>query len=469
MRGLLPRGRGVRWGGVAAVLVLASCSAAAAQSPGAAPAVELEVERISAAQPLWPGFDPLAVPLAIYDGQQTWLFRHPNPPAGFAAVAGSAPAARAYQGRFPAVTSNSSAEIGGVMTATLLADGTRAQTPPAELASVALHESFHVYQRRHHPGWSGNEGDLLVYPVTNPDLLAARRLESAALQRALANVENAGAACWARVALSYRRERFAAMDPAFVAYERLTELNEGLAAYIQLRAAGQGMVTIPAVEFLPEAVRLRAYTIGPALAVLLDRLSPGWQQALEASDTQFLDGLLDAAINGPNAPASVSCAFTPVEVGAAKREARFNAAEVKTGWGSRQRAFEVKEGWRVVIQSAPGQPLWPQAFDPLNIDRVDGGLIHTRYLKLGNDAGQMTALDETGADIEARTEGIGPHPIFNGVSWVEVVLSIRPTVESANGRLVIRGPGFSADFKAATYSVSGQQYLVQLNVPSGGK
>lgn len=469
MRRRLQRRRGGRTGALAAGLVLTSWSALAAQGPGAAPAIEREFEGLAGQQVLWPGFDPLSVPLAIYDGQQTWLFRHPKPPATFATVAGSIPAARAAAGRFPAVTSNSSAEIGGVMTATLLADGPRGQRPAAELAAVAMHEAFHVYQRSHHPGWSGNEGDLLVYPVANPDLLAARRLESAALQRALANVENAGAACWARVALAYRRERFAAMDSAFVAYERLTELNEGLAAYIQLRAAGTTTVAIPAVEFLPEAVRLRTYTIGPALALLLDRLSPGWQQALEADDRQSLDGLLDAAINGPNAPSSAPCAFTPVEVGAAKREARFNAGEVVTGWGSRQRAFEVKEGWRVVIQSAPGQPLWPQGFDPLNIDRVDGGLIHTRFLKLGNDAGQLTALEEDGADIEARTEGVGPHPLFNGVLWVEVVLSVRPTAESVRNHLVIRGPGFSADFANATYSVSGQQFLVQLNGPPGGK
>ncbi|HOX19698.1 MAG TPA: hypothetical protein PLI70_02115 [Gemmatimonadales bacterium] len=440
-------------------LLLALAASLPGQEPGVAQAVELEVERIAAAQPLWPGFDPLSVPLAIYDGQQTWLFRHPKPPAPFAGPVASAQVA---EGRFPAITSNSSAEIGGVMTATLLADGPRGQRPPADLAAVALHEAFHVYQRVHHRGWSGNEGDLLVYPVTNPDLLASRRLESAALERALANTEAGGAACWARVALAYRRERFAAIDSAFVAYERLTELNEGLAAYVQLRASGGG-VTIPPAEFLPEAVRLRAYTIGPALAVLLDRLSPGWQQALKADDTQSLDGLLASALDAPGAPTSASCAFTPVEVGAAKRDARIDAGEVTAGWGQRQRAFETKEGWRVVIQSAKGQPLWPQGFDPLNVDRVDGALIHTRFLKLGNGAGQMTAIDEAGADVEARTEGIGPHPIFNGVSWVEVVLSVRPTVSRAEGTLTIKGPGFAAEFRNATLDESGRQLLVQLN------
>jgi len=173
--------------------------------------------------------------------------------------------------------------------------------------------------------------------------------------------------------------------------------------------------------------------------------------------------MLDAAVNGPEAPASAPCGFTPVEVGAAKRNARIDAAGVTAGWGTRQRAFETREGWRVVIQSAPGQPLWPQGFDPLNIDRVDGALIHTRFLKLGNDAGVMTALDETDADIEARTVGVGPHPLFNGVAWVEVVLPARPVVERAAGSTTIRGPGFVAELRHATVDEGGKEILVQLN------
>jgi len=445
--------------GAVGLLVLSTRSAGAQEAP-LAPTVELEVERIAAAGSLWPGFDPLAVPLAIYDGERTWLFRHPAPPAGFVPVSGEV-GTFARPGRFEAVTANTSAEIGGVMTATLMVNGPRGESPPHELAAVAIHEAFHVYQRTHHPGWQGNEGDLLVYPVTNPDLLALRRLESEALRRALANREDAGAACWARVAMVQRQARFTALDSAFVEYERLTELNEGLAAYLQLRAAGSTQVDIPADGFLPEAVRQRAYHTGPAMALLLDRLSPGWQAALEQHDGQSLDGLLETALR--STPPSAPCDFTPVQVGAARRDARIAAAGVTSDWGKRQRAFETKEGWRVLIQSAKGKPLWPQGFDPLNVDRVDGALIHTRYLKLGNDAGQMTALEEPGAEVEARTEGVGPHPMFNGVSWVEVVLSIKPAVQRPEGRLVIYGPGFSADFSNATLIESGRQLLVQLN------
>src|SRR5687768_10204511 len=43
---------------------------------------------VTARAPLWPGFEPLRVPLAIFDGERTYLFRHPSPPSGYAPVAG---------------------------------------------------------------------------------------------------------------------------------------------------------------------------------------------------------------------------------------------------------------------------------------------------------------------------------------------------------------------------------------------
>src|SRR5262245_49013588 len=88
-----------------------------------APEVEREVERAAKAapKPLWPGFDPLAVPLAVYDGNSTWLFRHPAPPASFQPAGGSE-AGVVAEGRHEAVTANTNAEIGGVSTATVLID-----------------------------------------------------------------------------------------------------------------------------------------------------------------------------------------------------------------------------------------------------------------------------------------------------------------------------------------------------------
>jgi len=66
--------------------------ASVAASPESAPradeiaralAIDAELQRQAAERALWPGFDPLAIPLAVFTGQQTVLFRHPQPPPEF--------------------------------------------------------------------------------------------------------------------------------------------------------------------------------------------------------------------------------------------------------------------------------------------------------------------------------------------------------------------------------------------------
>ena len=448
-----------------AVLLALTASLAPGTAPAQAPdserdlavAIEREVERIAARGAIWPGYDPLAVPLAVYTGGATFLFRHPAPPDGFTAGAG-APDPRVWAGRHPAATSNSSADIGGTVSATVLADGERARRPPADLAAVAVHEAFHVYQRARHPGWSGNEGDLVLYPVDNAELLALRRLESAALRRALAEPDSARAACRAAAALEYRRARFAAMDSAFVAYERLNELNEGLATWVQLRAAGRSTVEIPEREFAPEEVRLRIYAVGPALAFLLDRFSPGWRESLEARDTQSLDGMLAMALAGE----SGNCAIPEREAAAIRRDAQRDAAAVVAARAERRRGFDTLPGWKVIVQAADGRPLWPQGFDPLNLQLVEGGLLHGRFLRLGNDNGTLEAVDGPGANIEALTVAAGTHPLFNGVSRVTIAVGLRPAVEASEGRVQLRAPGFTATFARATARETDSTILVDL-------
>jgi hypothetical protein len=336
--------------------------------------------------------------------------------------------------------------MGGATTATLLADGERARLGAAELAATALHEAFHVFQRRRHPGWSGNEADLFLYPVEDAGLLALRRMESEALRRALAGADAAATACWSRRALGFRRERFAGLAAPFSTYERLTERNEGLATYVQLRAGGRATVEIPAAEFPATEVRDRLYAIGPALAFLLDRMRPGWQEALEGDDTQPLDALLEPAIASAAAGA---CGFTPADIERLERGAREDAAAVVSARGERRRAFDARPGWRVAVEAAGGQPLWPQGFDPLNVVRVDDGFLHTRFLKLGHDGGELRAIDEAGADVEALTEAAGPHPLFNGIRRVTVAGLARPEVHVDGSAVSLRAPGLQVAFKNA--------------------
>lgn len=424
--------------------------------------IAAEVERIAGERRLWPGFDPGAIPLAIYTGEHTYLFRHPSPPPEFAEPVTADSRGRLMPGRHPAVTANTSVDIGGVRTATLLADGERAQRSTIELAAIAIHEAFHVHQQARYPWWAANEGDLFLYPTDDAALLALRRLESAALRRALSASSADHSICSARLALGFRNERFAAMDVAFSLYERMTELYEGLATYVQRLAQGDTAVGIPPAGFPAADVRTRAYVTGPAFAFLLDRLSPGWQESMLSADTIYLDQILDRAVGADERDRRSECAFARNEIEAIERTARQDAAAVIAGRTERRRQFDSQPGWRVVVEVSGGEPLWPQGFDPLNFHRVDGGVLHTRLLRVGNRSGQLQIVDESGAAPQALTEGVGPHPLFNGIRRVTIAALPEPEVRTEGQRVVISAAGLEAEFTGVTVQSSGTELRVVL-------
>ena len=259
------------------------------------PLTALQVDsalRTIAARPLWPRFEPTGAPLAIYDGTRTWLFRHPQPPAGYAVVSGRNDAV-VRDGRDPAVTANSSAPIGGVATATVLLR--EDATDAASVVGLAVHELFHVFQRARHPAWQANEVDLFTYPVDDTLALALRREESHALRRARLASASDSARCWTRAFIEVRRRRFTAIGAAAASYERGTELNEGLARFVEQRAGGH--MSTPLLDPPPAQVRQRAYEVGAAMGTLLERLRPSWRDALETSSVPAppLDSLLAEA------------------------------------------------------------------------------------------------------------------------------------------------------------------------------
>lgn len=425
-------------------------------------AIATEVERIARTRTLWPEFDPMVIPLAIYTGNRTWLFRHPSPPEGFFEVADTVPGTYALEGRHPAMVANTSAEIGDVASATLLADGARADFGASRLATTALHEAFHVYQRAEHPGWVANEGDLFVYPTDDAELLALRRRETAGLRRALGASDHGTAACWSRHALALRSERFRLMDPSFSAYERLTELNEGLAHYIELFADGQTTVDIPDAGFPIADIRPRAYTAGAVLALLLDRLRPGWQTELASDDAQYLDDMLETAAAKETTESEQTCALPDGEVAEIERTAKNDTATLIARRGERREAFDSHPGWRVVVEAAGDQPLLPRGFDPLNVERVEGGILHTRLLRLGNESGQLEMIRASG-DNEALTEAAGEHPLFNGVRRVIIAGLPEPEIEKNDREVSVRGEGLELHFEAAAAKVRGTEIHIVID------
>jgi len=400
-----------------------------------------EVDRL-AARPLWPNYDPRVLPVAIYDGRQTWLFRHPDPPPEFT-PSGTHRPSLVYPGLHPAVRANSSVTLNGQGTATALL-GNSGRRSLTDLAALVIHEIFHVFQRQRHPDWTANEADLFVYPMADAALLGLRRLETAALRQALHALDTAEQTAWAATAIGYRRERFQRLPSEAVAYERGNELQEGLARYVDGKARSDAdRLTALDQDFPADGVRTRTYDVGRALALLLDRLAPGWQEYLEGGETQPLDRLLGTALDRIGA---VPAAFSPEERARAMARAQADVATLQRERSGQRQAFFALPGWQVVISVERGEPMWPKGFDPSNVQHLGSGeVLHTRYLRLGNAAGTVEALGHP-----ALTEAAGEHPLYTGVRAVTVAgLPEQPVVRIGDDAIEVTAAGVTATFREA--------------------
>lgn len=403
---------------------------------------------------LWPGFDPLSIPVAMFDGSRTYLFRHPSPPAAYMPLPGRVGVA-VREGRDPAVNANSSVTLGGVSTATVMLD---TRGTPREQGALTAHELFHVFQRARHPSWQGNEAELFTYPVDDSVALGLRREETSLLARALGAGALDSMRCWARAFVDVRDRRFAAVGPAAAAYERGTELNEGLAQYVERRAGGIPP-TLDATDPAAAEVRQRAYAVGAAIAALLDRARPGWRNALEQSPdsaTPPLDRLLAGAV-GPVVP-TLPCAADAAQLARWEAQAGDDVRALAAERARARREYLARPGWRLVVEF-PGAPVFPQRFDPLNVARLSPTeILHSRFVRLQGADGSIEVLNAS-----ALTEGVpGQHPLFNGVRRVTLTgLAAVPVVRDSAGVLAVDGPGVTVRLAGARADTSGQSIILR--------
>lgn len=427
-------------------------------------AVMAEVDRIAATQVLWPNFDPRRVAVEIYDGQTTLLFRHPAPPPEFTSLS-SRQGVWAFPGRHETVTANAPAKLNNILTATVMLEPGGKQSL-RERAALVIHETFHVFQQERHPKWSGDELELFVYPFDDAELLALRRTESESLRRADTARKLQDARCWAQLALETRRQRFARLSKGAAAYERATELNEGLARYVEARAAAKRTANLPAAEYPSADLRTRAYATGHALALLLERFTPTWTTRLEAGENLSLDELLAAALSEKSTPAraDASCALPESFAESALTRAKTDIASLIDRRATMRREFEAQAGWKIIVKADAGAPLWPQGFDPLNVLRLGAReVLHTRYLKLGNDAGAIEILER-----RSLTEGAGrEHPLFNGVRQLTLAgIAVEPTTQESEGKTMISAANIKGEFRGARLERAGQTISIILPRPS---
>ncbi len=411
------------------------CLGIASHLPAQAPTVLdvfQEFDRL-AAQPLWPGFQPRTVAVEVYDGTRTYLVHHPKPPEGFQPVPGR-PGASVFEGRHDTVRANTGTEVNGVPTAT--ADLSKGIKSKGAAAALLVHETFHVYQKAAHPGWTANEAELFTYPVDHAGALGQRRLETLALVRALQAKKEKEARCWARVALETRRTRFAALSEGAGAYERGIERAEGLAQYVEDRSI-RAPARLTEADFPAEEIRQRGYAVGQAWALLLDRFGD-WKGAI--ADTP-----LDEALRARVGTGGERCTLTEAETRAAAARAESEVAEVLAARGKRKAAFLEAPGWTLEVV-AGAEPLWPQGFDPWNVANLgENAVLHTRWTKVGNGSGSIEVLNRV-----SLTQGVGPHPLFNGARTLLVTGLPEPKVTEAEGQVAVEAEGVKGSFRGRT-------------------
>ena len=460
---------------------------AAATTPASSPIRQLEddLHRMLAGVDLWPGYDPLKIPLAVYDGHDTWLLRHPAPPKEFRPRPGGL---LACEGRHAAVVANSSALIGNVRTVTLLietgpaganptgksgvengrpvsdgagTDRTEADTTGwSRLPALVAREGFHVFQSDTGRDWGADESGLIVCPDDDPDLLARARLEVEMLRRSLASPDSAEAIGWARHAVSFRLGRLGSMNPDAIAYERGIENRDGTAAYVGARALRRTGPEFPSEPFGANELRRRTRLTGSAWAFLLDRFRPGWREGFGADPSRFLDD--DARRVVMILPASPECRVRMEEVDGAVEAAGRDVAALQESRARLVARLAASRSWRLVIESAVRTPLWPEGFDADHVILLDGGsLLHTRFLRLSTEAGSFVVLGDS-----TLTEAAGKHPLYDGIRRATVYnLAEEPRVKVAGDGVTLDMETVTADFRAAEVVRGDHEIRIQVGTP----
>jgi hypothetical protein len=423
------------------------------ESPIALDIIE-EVKSISQ-QSLWPGFNPLSYPLAIYDGEKTYLFNHPNPPKEFAPIGGLDKTYKCV-GQFETIPGNTVINIAGIHTAAILLE-TMKDLNKSEIAAVAVHEIFHVFQMENYSDWwKVNELEFFTYPFENIEILSLRKLETEAFRRALQSKDEMNALRWSKTALEIRRERFDKMNEGSIQYECGIELLEGTAHYIQFQVAGKHLHTdIKEEGYLPEDVRLRSYAIGNSLCLLLAHFSSSWKEGMKKGEQTILHELLQNKL--------IAMEEEPYEFSEQEEESILKKVQVEVGEliSEKKRIkneFLSQPGWRIIV-STESEPLWPKGFDPLNLKLIsDSAILHKRWLKLCNNQGCIEIMNH-----ESITEPIGDHPLFQGVKKVTVAgLDKEPAIEKVDNKLSLKMEGISLQFEDAEMQRNGDSLIITL-------
>ena len=267
---------------------------------------------------IWPDFRPDTIPVAyVFPQRGTALFGwRGNLPSGYVGVAGIADGGWLDQRNLGAASTGTS--IGGRSVAQVVVSSLATE----EVLPLAFHEAFHVFeQASRRPGlrFGGGENSFYVasYPIFDTGNETLFALEGRLLSSALQEKSIPKKSSLARQFAAVRRTRQALLESQFAEFERMSEMNEGLAEYALVRAlqllardntvtaatrsAADRKLTERLVALtnltanVSQSFRLRFYHTGPAQALLLDVLGKqGWKRQLMMQNETLQDALAAA-------------------------------------------------------------------------------------------------------------------------------------------------------------------------------
>jgi len=401
---------------------------------------------------LWPGFYPAEIPTAVFDGVNTYLFKHPSPPEEFMLLREKKDV-HVFKGQHTQVRGNSRVQIDGIWTATSVLR-TRSRLTGVRyslqnMAGIMVHEQFHVFQRLNHPEWRPDDGYLFNYPLDTPEMLALRMMEIEAFRRAAASQNPEEASGWAREALTWRDKRHSLLDDALAQYEGELQRFEGLADYIECISGDRDLNQLPVDPgFAPGAIRHMGYILGRWMASILDRMKPNWKEIMESGQTEYLHEILETTLSSSN-PAYI---FSDSEQKSLFQKSNEDIANRKGIVQKLREEFESQPGYRIEIVSE-SSPLRLRMFFA---DRTEAltqrELLHMSLLMLRNEKGSVSIRD-----LRSITENDGSTRV---VKLKVTGIEDRPIIERTEDKIKVTAEGFLGEFTSA--EVKEQQNVIKI-------
>jgi hypothetical protein len=452
-------------------MALAGHAQGQAPPPVAQPEVFAFVRALdeAAAKNVWPGFNPTEWPIALFDGEQTVLLRHPSPPSEFAPMPGR-PGVLVAPGRFPAVVSNSTREIGGVRTATVIAAA--GQNVESTMLAI-VEEVFHVFWLARHPSFRPNEMARYAYPVKDAENLRRILAEDEALARALEADAGPDAARWAATSLGIRRDRTAGLADAVRAFETALEMMEGSANYTARRSLGQspGQTAVRLRAGRPaESIRWRFYDTGTALCFLLDRFDAGWKVRSDSEPELTSVELLSTALARRGVEPNT---FTETETAGFQTRASGDVADLAARQQRLRGEVLARPGARVIVEVAEGaEPLEARRFDPINLFVLDAGeVVQANFITLAGSSGTVEMTNpgfarNSFAGTVGLTVSAGSHPLGDRIRRVTIVgVQDTPQVASDGGALTVVAQGVRIELRGASVHTDGETTRITVPAP----